>query len=185
MKTATPRRELRRPLALLLLLVVSTATAAAGEDSLWRIGLSAGLGGTEDSEPSPGYDASALQLSVAMIGQAGSQLVLRIGRIDFDDEPLGGLEAPELRWATLGGEYRLRGRWFDSGLFLALGGYQLEGIDALGTRDETTWGLSFGSTAEWRLSRHVSIDAELSGHWADFDEAQFFAVGLVGLSVHF
>jgi hypothetical protein len=170
---------------LLVTLLCGSAPLTAQSTTLWRVGLAAGIGGTEDADVSPGYDASVLQLTLGMNGEAGTSLVARIGSMDFDGEQINSLVDPEMRWATLGGEYRFRGRWFESGLFLALGGYQLEGDFAGVSEDETAWGLSFGSTAEWRLSQHFSVDAELSGHWADFDQAQIFLVGLVGVSVHF
>lgn len=169
--------------ALALALVAPSVSVA--DTTWWKAGIFAGLGGTEDADQAPGYDNNALQLNLAMVGEAGTLLVVRVGQFDFGDEALDGILEPEMRWATIGGEYRFRGRWFESGMYLALGGYQLDGFVGGLAEDQTAWGLSLGTTAEWRLSRHFSIDAELAGHWADFDEAQLFLVGLVGVSVHF
>ena len=166
-------------------LLLGAQPLLAESPTLWRIGVAVGLGGTEDAESSPGYDGSALQLTFAMDGDSGTSLVARVGSIDFGDKDIDSLTEPEMRWVTIGGEYDFRGRWFDSGLFLALGGYQLEGTLGGISTDETAWGLSFGSTAEWRLNQRFSIDAELAGHWADFEQAQIFLVGTVGMSVHF
>lgn len=169
---------------LLLILAAIAGPAVAIEPTTWTVTLSGALGGTEDAEPAPGYGMTGFQVSFAMATDVGGRLAVRYGQLGLDD-PTGAWDQADLDWATIGGEYWFGGDWFDSGMFLALGAYRLDGLREGFVADETSWGLAVGSTAEWRLSENFSINGELSGHWADFDDAQIFILGTLGVGVHF
>lgn len=173
-------------LRLSLLALVCVPGAAAGiEPTTWSLVAMGGLGGSSDATPDPGYGNTALQLRGSLTGDGGSRLFVRVGAVEFGEEAIGAFSEADLQWVTVGGEYRFPSGWFESGLFLGLGGYRLEG-DRLGVDDDqASWGVTLGSTAEWRLSRHWSFDLELAGHWADLDDAQIFLVGLAGVGFHF
>jgi hypothetical protein len=170
------------PLAAITLLL-SAAPGVAVEPYLVSVGVLGGLGGPLDADqPDPGVDHQALQLDVGVLTEPRTLVVLRLGRLEMD-EPLGALVEPELEYATISGEYRLFDGWYDSGIFLGLGGYRL-GAD--GVDEETAVGLTVGVTGDFEVNRWLSVVAELSGHWADLDAgSQFFGLGHAGLAVRF
>ena len=87
---------------------------------------------------------------------------------------------------TIGGEYRFPESYYESGVYIGLGGYRLEGEDAGGrSREDTSIGAVIGFTGEFRVNRVMSILVELSGHYADLEEAQAFGMAHAGLSFHF
>jgi hypothetical protein len=161
--------------------------AGAQELYTYTVGVLGGIGGSFDADPGDSLTNRGFQVNLGLITEPGTQLVLRTGRLSLDqDEFFGSLRDAELTYATIGGEYRYRESFFESGIYLALGGYRLAGTKASG-RDarDTSWGLAVGATGELPIKRWLGIQAEISGHYIDFDEAQFFAMGHAGIVVHF
>jgi hypothetical protein len=161
--------------------------ARAVEPYLFSLGVLGGLGGPLDaSDPDPGVDNQVIQLQAGMLTEPRTLVIVRVGRLETDDDAaLGSLTAPTLDYLTISGEYRLFEGWYDSGIFLGLGGYRLEGDRDGVVEDETSIGLTLGATGEMEVTRHFSVIAEFSGHWADLDETQLFGMGLIGLAVKF
>jgi hypothetical protein len=190
---AAPRRSrLGSGVAAVVAVTVAMAllgggTAQAIEPYLLSVGILGGLGGPLDAaDPDPGVDQQALQLQVGLLTEARTLVVLRVGRLEMDDDAtLGGLAGPKLEYATIAGEYRFYKEWYDSGIFLGLGGYRLQGDRAGVADDDTSIGLTLGVTGEIELTRMFSVVAELAGHWADLDGSQLFGAGQVGLAVKF
>ncbi|MEM9292508.1 MAG: hypothetical protein AAGD01_12570 [Acidobacteriota bacterium] len=146
-----------------------------------------GIGGSFDADPDPGIDQTSFQLVYSLVRDTRTRFGVRVGSIDFgNDELLGPYAGAELTYVTAGGEYRQRSPYWDSGLYVALGGYRLEGTNVAGGDDEdTALGLALGSTAEFPINRRFSILAELSGHIVDLEETQFFGMLHVGLTFNF
>jgi hypothetical protein len=190
--TAAPRYSGSRGLALaggllLLALGASSEPAHAVEPYLFQVGVLGGLGGPmQADDPDPGIDQEALQVQVGMLTEPRTLVVLRLGRLEMDDDAqLGAFAAPSLEYATIAGEYRFYKEWYDSGIFLGLGGYRLEG-DVAGQQDsDTAIGATLGVTGEIEVTRWLSIVAELAGHWADLEATQLFAAGQAGIAVKF
>ena len=91
-----------------------------------------------------------------------------------------------MTYATIGGEYRTPETFFDSGIYIALGGYRLEGTGLSGEDEsETSWGLAIGATGEMPLKQWLGLQLEISGHYIDFEDAQFFAMAHGGVVFHF
>jgi hypothetical protein len=175
--------------AALLVAAALLAPGAAGaqETYTFTVGALGGLGGSLDADPGDELDNTGFQLDLGMVIQPANHLVLRLGSLDLDSaERFEDLTAAELTYATIGGEYRYRHSYYDSGIYLALGGYRLEGDDAAGrAEDETAIGLALGVTGEFPITRWLGFKVELSGHYADFDRASLFAMGHAGVVVHF
>ena len=181
-------RAHRLILALSVLLLALPGLAHAQVLDNYTISLAGGLGGAFDADPDPGLSNTTIQLGFSLALDTTSLFVARLGQLDLDDpQGFGGLADAELTYVTLGGEYRLRRSLYDSGIFLGLGGYRLEGTRfATGEGDEqTALGLVLGVTADFPITRRFSILSELSGHYADLDEAQFFGMLHVGVAFHF
>jgi hypothetical protein len=161
---------------------VAAAPAAAVEPYLVSVGVLGGLGGPLDAdEPDPGLDHQSLQIDVGLLTEPRTLVMLRLGQLEID-EPLGSLTDPTLEYVTISGEYRFYKGWYDSGIFLGLGGYRLEGEAA---DSETSIGLTVGVTGDLEVTRWLSVVAELSGHWADLESNQLWGMGHAGLAVKF
>ena len=126
-------------------------------------------------------------MNLGLVTEPRTHLVLRTGRLGLDKDKLfGSLSNADMEYVTIGGEYRYSEKFYESGAFVALGGYRLNGTRASG-RDarEDTWGVSVGFTGELPIRRWLGVQAEISGHYVDFREEQFFIMGHVGVAFHF
>lgn len=186
LRGATPAAGI---LGLLLALAPMLAPAPADAQSLstFQVTLSTGVGGAFDAEPDTDLDGTNLQLSVSMLTQARSLLTARVGSLELDgDLGFGTYAEADMTYLTIAGEYRSRGSYFDSGLFLGLGGYFVDGTRFGGlSDDEVKIGLTGGVTAEFPIHRRLSLHSELAAHFADFEDAQFFGTLNVGVTYRF
>ena len=176
--------------ALLALGALATAPARAAEPYVMSIGVLGGIGGPLDAdEPNPGTGQRSLQLQIGLVTEPRTLLELRVGRLDFGEgDQLGDFFEPQLDYVTISGEYRFYRNWYDSGIFLGLGGYRLSGLvgGPLGRDDDdTAVGLTAGVTGEFEITTHFSLLGEISGHYVDLDESPLFAAALAGVNVRF
>ena len=185
-KSAHHRRRLLGGLALLAGLLAAGAAHAADE-STYSVGVLGGVGGSFDVDPGNSYNNSSFQLNLAMTTEPRTQVGLRLGRINLDKEAaFGSLHSADLAYVTIGGEYRFKESYYDSGVYLGLGGYRLRGTDAAGrAQEQTSVGLAVGITGEIPINRWLGVLLELSGHYVDLDEAKIWGMGHAGLTVHF
>lgn len=180
----TQHRLLR--LALLAALLLLPGAAGAQELYTFTAGLMGGLGGSFDAEPGDDLGNTGFQLNLTMVTEPRTHVGFRLGQLSLDSEDrFGSLSDADLSYVTVAGEYRFPQSYYESGVYLGLGGYRLEGNR--GSRDEqdTSVGLALGVTGEFKVTRWLGVLIELSGHYADLDEAQFFAMGHGGIAVHF
>ena len=171
----------------LLALILLPGSAGAQELYTYSVGVLGGLGGSLDVDRGDSLDNTGFQLNLDMVTDPRTHVGIRLGRLGLDsDEFFGSLRDAELSYVTVGGEYRFRQVYYDSGLYLGLGGYRLEGTGAE-NRDakNTSIGLAVGITGEFTINRRMGVLVEISGHWVDFDEAQIFAMAHGGLAFHF
>jgi hypothetical protein len=170
-------------------LLGSPGAASAQQDELYTftVGVLGGLGGSVDAEPGDSLSNPGLQLNLSMVTEPQTHLGLRLGQLALDDdEVFGSLTDADLTYVTLGGEYRFSERFYDSGVYIGLGGYRLEGTSFAGSDEEdTALGLTIGLTGEFPITRWLGVLIELSGHYADLEEAQIFGMGHAGLAIHF
>ena len=167
--------------------VLAPGAAHAQEIYTYTVGLFGGLGGSLDADVGDELDNTGFQLNLGMVFEPRDHLVVRFGKLGLDSsERFEDLTDADLTYLTIGGEYRYRHSYYDSGVYLALGGYQLEGTDLGGAdQDETGVGLALGVTGDFPITRWLSVQVELSGHYADLDRASVFAMGHAGLAAHF
>lgn len=180
----------QRIAVLVVTLVLSSFLPAAPAEAqeLYNYTVTAmfGLGGAPDSDTDDSLSQGSFQLGASLVAEPRTHLALRLGQISFDDEPQGGLFDADLTYATVAGEYRFRETFYDSGIYLGLGGYQLDGIDVFGNDDdETAVGLVLGLTGEFEINRRFGVQVELSGHYTDLEAIDFLVLGHLGLAVHF
>lgn len=162
------------------------ASGLGAQESGFRAAVLGAVGGAIDSDgPDPGLDQTGFQLGLAIETFEQSLIVIRAGELDFDDV-LGTRFEPTLRYVTLGGEYRFREAFYESGVFFGLGGYQLDGEIAPGVSDDdSSFGINAGVTADFPITRRLWILTELSAHYTDLDDATFFGMLHAGVSWRF
>ena len=183
--TRTPR--LLGRLLLLAGLLLLPGAAGAQELYTFTVGVLGGIGGSFDADPGDSLTNTGLQLNLGLVTEARTHLVLRLGQLALDeDELFGSLQDADLTYATIGGEYRISETFYDSGVYVGLGGYRLEGTSRSGDDEsDTSVGISIGFTGELPITRWLGFQAEIAGHYVDFDEAQVFGMAHAGLVFHF
>lgn len=181
-----------RTSVLCLLAVFAAVLAAPGVASaqqLYSFSLSAlgGLGGSLDANSGDGLGNGSFQISASMVTEPRTVVGVRYGQIGFGtDEPLEDLRNADLSYLTLAGEYKFDQSFYEAGMFVGLGAYELEGIDPAGrSRDDTALGIAIGATGEFPITRRFGVVLEFTGHVTDLDTAQFFGTAHGGLVVHF
>jgi hypothetical protein len=174
-------------LLLAVSLLLLPAAVGAQELYTYTVGVFGGIGGSLDADPGGSLTNTGFQVNLGLVTEPHTHLVLRTGRLGLDKDNLfGSLSDADMEYVTLGGEYRYSEEFYESGAFVALGAYRLNGTRASG-RDarEDTWGVSAGFTGELPIRRWLGVQAEMSGHYVDFREEQFFVMGHVGVAFHF
>ncbi|MES1242432.1 MAG: outer membrane beta-barrel protein [Acidobacteriota bacterium] len=171
---------------LLVALLLLPGAARAQEPYTFTVGLLGGLGGSLDADPGDDLGNTGYQINLAMITDPRTHVGFRLGKLALDSEDsFGSLTDAELSYVTVAGEYRFPESYYESGIYAGLGGYRLEGTRGVKDESDTALGLAVGVTGEFRITRWLAVLVELSGHYADFDEAQFFAMGHGGVAIHF
>lgn len=168
-------------------LLLLPALGGAQELYTYTVGVFGGIGGSFDVDPGGSFNNKSFQVNLGLVTEPRTHVIVRAGRLGLDQDGLfGTLSNADLKYVTIGGEYRYSEKFYESGIFAALGAYRLNGTQASG-RDfsDDTWGVSVGFTGELPIRPWVGIQAELSGHYVDFKEAQFFALAHAGIVFHF
>lgn len=171
-------------LRLLILLAVVLALPATGRAQELQFYTVSFVGGLASSDQDAGdLDNSALQAGFAFATGDRSRLGVRAGRLGFgDSDVLNDVVNPDLTYVTVAGEVRFEETIYDSGVYVGLGGYRLEGE---GGARISELGVTLGYTGEFEVTRHLSVALELVGHFADFADDKLFGQAMAGLAVHF
>lgn len=193
------QRSLYLSILVVLVGLCLPASSHAQTDFRFAVGFMGGFGGATASEPGSTTleqvyvrdDRFELgfQLLFNMEIRRGALFGVRVGQLDVElSSPLllsifGGPVESELTYATAVGEYRLSGGFYQSGLFLGLGYYAVDGQGIF--EDDTALGLTAGTTGDFEINDRWSILLEFSGHYADLETAQFFIMGQAGVALRF
>jgi len=183
----TRHHRLLGRLLLIAGLLLLPAAAGAQELYTYTVDILGGIGGSFDADPGSSLTNTGFQVNLGIVTEPHTQVVLRTGKLGLDkDTFFGSLRDADLSYVTVGGEYLARQAFWDSGIYLGLGGYRLNGTQASGrSREETSWGLAVGVTGELPITQHLGVLAEVSGHYINFNEAQFFGMAHAGIAIHF
>ncbi len=175
-----------RPVIAVLILAAAVlwpAAAVAQPVGNYTVGLMVGLGGSADNDPDTGLDNFSWQGLFEMDLEAQTRFAARLGQIDLEVDEADGQLDGELTYLTVAGQYSFPAGYYESGLYLGLGLYDFSG--AALAEDDTGLGVVFGVTGDFPIRERFGVRVELSGHWADLDYADFFAIGHVGVSYRF
>ena len=165
--------------------VLAPAPAEAQEDQPLEATLLFGLGGSFDEDQS-GLGNSGYQLGLSLGVARRTKVGVRLGEIDYAaGDFIGSIASPTFSYVTVGGEYTFSERYYESGVYIALGAYKLEGAQAGQSFDDTTVGLALGVTGEFEITRRIGLVLEGAGHFADFGPARYFLTFHGGLGYHF
>lgn len=184
------RRTVRRAFlaAAVLAPLLAASPAMAFDNYTFTAALFGGYGGVLDGEDQGPFDESALQLAVGMLTQDRTHAIVRLGRLEFDDDHLfANRFGAEVEYLSLAGEYRFQQPAYDFGLFVGIGAYRVTGreLGFVEEEEEEALGFALGATGDFDMTRHLSFVAEIDFHYALFDEAELYGVALAGLAVHF
>lgn len=176
------RRPWIAPLALLLGLLTLPGASQA-QDRGFMVGAFVNYGGATDADPDTSLDDTGFQLLVSYERDIDNRFSVRLGQMSFDADEGGGLFDADLTYVALSGEYMISAGHYESGLFMGLGVYSIDG-DVL-VSDEDAFGLHLGASGDFRLTNRFSLLADISVHYADLDFARFFAMVNVGVGFKF
>ena len=176
-------------LVLILAAVLSflaPTTVSAQDHYTYTLSGLAGFGGSLDADDS-GLGNQSFGLGLSLLREDRVHIGLRLVELDFDaQDEIGSLRDVSLQYLTAGGEYRFLESFYESGLFLGLGLYELEGLDSDGLRQsETSVGLVLGVTGEFEINRRFGFLLEFMGHVTNLDDSNLFATGHAGIAAHF
>lgn len=160
----------------------------AQDSYTFTVGALAGVGGSVDADPGDDLSNPAFQLLAALLTDTKTHLVVRAGHQDLGgDDLFGSLTDAGMDFLTIAGEYRYDHHFYESGIYLGLGGYRLAGDHFFSgeATTETSFGVVLGLTGEFELTRRLGFAIDLAGHWANFDDAQIFVMGQAGIVIHF
>jgi hypothetical protein len=164
------------------------APAAAQELYTFTVSAFGGLGGSLDAEPGDELDNTGFQLGASMVTEPRTRIALRGGRLGLaDGDQFESLFDAELSYLTFAGEYRFNASYYAPWAYIGLGGYRVQGDDLFGggDADDTAIGVVLGLTGEFTITPHLDFVVEASGHYADLDDANVFAMAHAGLALRF
>jgi hypothetical protein len=167
---------------------VPLAAAEQQESYTFTLGLLGGLGGSLDADPDPGLGQKSFMLAAGMITAPRTLVVVRAGRLAIDGDPaFERFSSAELDYVNISGEYRFAQPTYDYGTYIGLGYYRMNGelLVGGGETSESDLGIVLGFTGDFDVTRHLSVIAEISGHYVFLDDASIYAMGNIGLAVHF
>ena len=158
---------------------------AAAEDFVYSVNLWAGAGGSVDQEDA-GFSNSSFQLGFTVQPEEQLLVGVRVGQLDLSGGLIGDSLDTSLDYVTVVGEYRFTETFYESGLYIGLGLYSLDGVHLLGDSfSEESVGLVLGISGEFVLTDRVGFLLELSGHLTQLDVVDNVIMGHAGVSIHF
>ncbi len=150
-----------------------------------------GLGGSFD-ESDAGFGNPSFQLGFSHVIEKRSHVGFRLGYLGFgSNDYLGELKGADLTYLNVSGEYRsakssFSGSLLESGVYIGLGGYQMNGeTDDGSNASGTSIGLVLGLTGDIEVSPSFAVRIELSGHILSSDVARYFGLAQVGVAYRF
>lgn len=157
------------------------------QEFTWTVSALGGLGASVDNSGSAGF---GLQLGGALVVDRQTNIWLRVGSLGFDTgDEQGSLRNADLTYLDIGGEYQFFEGYYESGVFIGLGAYNLNAtrVGAVGSQsvDDTVLGLVIGVSGEFKVTPKFAFLVEADGHIIDNDDAQVIGTLHAGVAWHF
>jgi len=185
------RSSSRLLVAAILVVVICTliSAPARAQDYTWTLSFMGGLGG---SLSDGGSNEAAFQVGFGLQFEPEANVLVHVGQVDFDTGSLvGELADGTISYINVGGEYQFSENYYDSGVFLGLGLYEVAGRRVLtegvleAESTDTAIGLVIGATGEFKITPAFVFLVEISGHILDSDDIRVLGTGFVGFGFHF
>jgi hypothetical protein len=177
------------PAALLAAAGALVPTAGTAQDYTWTLSLMGGVGG---SLSEGGSSEAAYQMGFGLQFEPHANVWLKAGELDFETgSGVGQLQRGSITYVNLGGEYQFSESYYESGLYLGLGAYDLEArrVVAEGVllppESDTIIGLVIGATGEFKITPSFVVLAEISGHVLDSSDLRVLGTAHFGFAFHF
>ncbi len=168
-------------IATVFLLLAAAASVDAQGQTSYTVSFGPTFGGSLDGKPDSGLDHAGFLASFSWRTQPRTSVGVRLGGTDRNGDRVGALTSPTFRYATIAGEYRFNELYYESGVFMGLGVYQLgDGVES----DEGV-GVTLGLTGDFPINERLSVVVELVGHYADLDASSTHATVHAGVAYHF
>lgn len=179
-----------RKLSIPLVVCAALALPAVvrGQEFTWTLSALGGIGAPLDE--SGGSADVGLQVGGALVVDRQTNIWLRLGTIGFEtgDGP-GDLADGGADYFNIGGEYQFFEGYYDSGVFLGLGAYNIDGTRLSATGgvpvDDTVLGLVLGVSGEFKVTPKFAFLVEAAGHILDSDDVQVLGTVHAGVAWHF
>jgi len=186
------KRQIRRsliPAVFVTVIGVIAGAPAAAQDYTWTLSFQGGLGG---SLRDGGGSEVGFQGGIGLQFEPQANVWAHVGQLDFDTgSDVGDLIDGTITYVTVGGEYQFAEGYYDSGIFMGLGIYDLEAsrklaedVIAAPTSDSVI-GIVVGATGEFKFTPSVVLLAEVSGHILDSSDTRVLGTIHIGLGFHF
>ncbi len=161
------------------------APASAQDTHAFTLGAYYGVGGSPDTEDGS-FSQSTFQLGLGLVTDLKTQVWVRYGQIDFGGERFDNTVDADLSYLTVAGEYRFTESYYESGVYLGLGYYDLSGRSLTGQGGgDSGPGVTVGITGEFDITRRWVVLVDLAGHVVNLNESNVFVTALVGIGAQF
>jgi hypothetical protein len=174
---------------LLAAVCLAAPAPAAAQDYTWTL---SAMGGIGSALRDGGSSETGYQVGFGLQFEPGANVWIHAGEIGFDTGGgIGELTDGTATYVNIGGEYQFTESYYQSGLFLGLGAYDLEARKVLadgvlGPRGgETAIGLVIGATGEFKFSPRFVFLVEVSGHILDSSDVRVLGTAHAGFGLHF
>ena len=190
MKSRMPeRRSILTFLVALALFAGSSSSISAQlqENYTYTVAVLGGIGGALDADIDPGLGEPSFMIHASLVTEPRTLVGVRAGRLKIEDEE--GFEeftGADLEYVNISGEYRFSQGFYDYGVYLGIGYYQLSGeLRVGGDHDESDLGGVVGFTGDFDVTRHISIVGDFAVHYVWVDAASIYGMANIGVAFHF
>lgn len=187
--SSAPKSRALLMAALLVAGLLSTTVPAAAQDYTWTL---SAMGGIGSAIRDGGGSETGFQLGFGLQFEPNANVWIKGGQLDLDTgSEVGKLTDGTIDYVNIGGEYQFTESYYQSGLYLGLGAYDIEARrnlpnDVLGPlRTETVVGLVVGATGEFKFTPSFVFLVEISGHILDSADVRVLGTAHVGFGIHF
>ncbi len=176
--------------ALLAAALFLSPAAVRAQDYTWTLSVMGGLGGALNS--GGGGAETGYQVGFGLQFEPGANVWAHVGQLDFETGTgVGQLTDGTITYFNLGGEYLFAEGYYDSGIFLGLGLYDLEARRVLApgvlapASSDSVLGIVLGATGEFKITPSFVVLVEISGHVLDSADLRVLGTGFAGFGFHF
>ena len=173
------------PAGLVVLAGLSWSAPAAAQDHTWSL---SAMGGIGSAIRDGGGTDTGYQIGFGLLFEQDAKVWLKVGELGFETDLVTSGTAS---YINIGGEYQFTESYYQSGVYLGLGVYDLESrrIFTEGVfgpvQSETALGLVIGATGEFKITPSFVFLVEISGHILDSSDVRVLGTAHAGFGIHF